>query len=84
MVMTSSPECATMETTILDALHIMHDGKFLHLPVIDKDGGVAACLDVLQITHAAISMCYEWHYCNERDLTCCFYHLAKALFGIVL
>ncbi|KAK9232975.1 hypothetical protein WN943_023224 [Citrus x changshan-huyou] len=55
-VMTSSPECATMETTILDALHIMHDGKFLHLPVIDKDGGVAACLDVLQITHAAISM----------------------------
>lgn len=35
-VMTSSPECATMETTILDALHIMHDGKFLHLPVIDK------------------------------------------------
>lgn len=55
-VMTSNPECATMETTILDALHIMHDGKFLHLPVIDKDGGVAACLDVLQITHAAISM----------------------------
>lgn len=35
-VMTSNPECATMETTILDALHIMHDGKFLHLPVIDK------------------------------------------------
>ncbi|KAI3938509.1 hypothetical protein MKW92_003185 [Papaver armeniacum] len=55
-VMTSDPECATLETTILDALHIMHDGKFLHLPVIDKDGCVVACIDVLQITHAAISM----------------------------
>ncbi|GER36233.1 CBS / octicosapeptide/Phox/Bemp1 (PB1)domains-containing protein [Striga asiatica] len=55
-VMTPSPECAKLETTILEALHIMHDGKFLHLPVVDKDGGVAACLDVLQITHAAISM----------------------------
>jgi len=55
-VMTPNPECATLETTILEALHIMHDGKFLHLPVIDKDGYIAACVDVLQITHAAISM----------------------------
>ncbi|GMY12579.1 CBS domain-containing protein CBSCBSPB3 isoform X2 [Fagus crenata] len=55
-VMTPNPECATFETTILDALHIMHDGKFLHLPVLDKDGCVASCVDVLQITQAAISM----------------------------
>ncbi|GMN33177.1 hypothetical protein TIFTF001_004013 [Ficus carica] len=55
-VMTASPECASLETTILDALHIMHDGKFLHLPVLDKDGNVAACVDVLQISNAAISM----------------------------
>ncbi|KAL8477467.1 hypothetical protein ACS0TY_029672 [Phlomoides rotata] len=55
-VMTPNPECATLETTILEALHIMRDGKFLHLPVVDKDGCAAACVDVLQITHAAISM----------------------------
>ncbi|CAN7060793.1 unnamed protein product [Brassica oleracea var. botrytis] len=55
-VMTPSPECVSLETTILDALHTMHDGRFLHLPVLDKDGSVAACVDVLQITHAAISM----------------------------
>ncbi|KAL3630227.1 CBS domain-containing protein cbscbspb3 [Castilleja foliolosa] len=55
-VMTPSPEYATLETTILEALHIMRNKKFLHLPVVDKDGCVAACLDVLQITHAAISM----------------------------
>ncbi|XP_038881897.1 CBS domain-containing protein CBSCBSPB3-like [Benincasa hispida] len=54
-VMTPNPECATVETTILDALHIMHDGKFLHLPVLDRDGFVVACVDVLQITHAVIS-----------------------------
>lgn len=55
-VMTANPECVTIETTILEALHIMHDGKFLHLPVLDKEGCIAACVDVLQITHAAISM----------------------------
>ncbi|XP_073288459.1 CBS domain-containing protein CBSCBSPB3-like isoform X2 [Primulina huaijiensis] len=55
-VMTQNPECATLETTILEAVRVMHDGKFLHLPVVDKDGGIAACLDVLQITHAAISL----------------------------
>lgn len=55
-VMTPNPECATLDTTILDALHIIRDGKFLHLPVLDRDGQIAACLDVLQITHAAISM----------------------------
>ncbi|GAB4835516.1 CBS domain-containing protein cbscbspb3 [Ancistrocladus abbreviatus] len=54
-VMTPNPECATVEMTILEALHIMHDGKFLHLPVLDKDGSVVACVDVLQLTHAAIS-----------------------------
>ncbi|NP_001148069.1 CBS domain containing protein [Zea mays] len=55
-VMTVNPDCATLETTILDTLHIMHDGKFLHIPVIDKDGQIAACLDVLQLTHATIQL----------------------------
>ncbi|KAG5241858.1 CBS domain-containing protein [Salix suchowensis] len=55
-VMTPNPECVTVETTVLDALHLMHDGKFLHLPVLDKGGSAVACVDVLQITHAAISM----------------------------
>ncbi|KAL6007670.1 CBS domain-containing protein cbscbspb3 [Asimina triloba] len=55
-VMTANPECATLDTTILDALHIMHDGKFLHLPVLDREECIVACVDVLQITHAAISM----------------------------
>ncbi|XP_020573704.1 CBS domain-containing protein CBSCBSPB3-like [Phalaenopsis equestris] len=55
-VMTANPECATLDTTILDALHKMHDGKFLHLPVLDREGQIVACLDVLKISHAAISV----------------------------
>ena len=35
-VMTPHPECASIDTPIVDALHTMHDGKFLHLPVIDR------------------------------------------------
>jgi len=54
-VMTPNPECATLETTLVDALHTMHDGKFLHLPVTDRDGYVVACVDVLQLTHGAVA-----------------------------
>ncbi|CAI0444788.1 unnamed protein product [Linum tenue] len=54
-VMTPNPECATTDTPIVDALHTMHDGKFLHLPVVDKDGVVVAVVDVIHITHAAVA-----------------------------
>ncbi|KAJ1411851.1 PB1 domain [Sesbania bispinosa] len=53
--MTSNPECAAIDTPIVDALHSMHDGKFLHLPVVDKDGIVVAVVDVIHITHAAVA-----------------------------
>ncbi|CAL9778402.1 unnamed protein product [Musa acuminata subsp. burmannicoides] len=55
-VMTANPKCVTLDTAILEALHIMHDGKFLHLPVLGRDEHIVACLDVLQLAHAAISM----------------------------
>jgi CBS domain-containing protein len=34
--MTPKPECVGLDTTLVDALHIMHDGKFLHLPVVNQ------------------------------------------------
>lgn len=43
--MTHNPECATLDTPILNALHNMHDGKYLHLPVVDK-GDYLTCLIV--------------------------------------
>ncbi|KAG9153654.1 hypothetical protein Leryth_008567 [Lithospermum erythrorhizon] len=54
-VMTPNPECATVDTPIVDALHTMHNGKFLHLPVVDRDGVAVAVVDVLHITHAAVT-----------------------------
>lgn len=54
-VMTPNPECASVDTPIVDALHTMHDGKFLHLPVIDRDGVIVAVVDVIHITHAAVA-----------------------------
>ncbi|CAL5366266.1 unnamed protein product [Camellia sinensis] len=57
-VMTPNPECATVDTPIVDALHIIHDGKFLHLPVVDKVA--VAVVDVLHITHAAIATRTIW------------------------
>ncbi|KAH9611700.1 hypothetical protein KSS87_016071 [Heliosperma pusillum] len=54
-VMTPNPECATVDTPIVDALNTMHNGKFLHLPVLDREGGVVAVVDVIHITHAAVS-----------------------------
>jgi len=35
-VMTPKPECVGLDTTLVDALHTMHDGKFLHLPVVNQ------------------------------------------------
>ncbi|XP_057517244.1 CBS domain-containing protein CBSCBSPB1 [Amaranthus tricolor] len=54
-IMTPNPECATVDTPIVDALHTMHDGKFLHLPVVDREGHVVAVVDVIHITHAAVA-----------------------------
>lgn len=54
-VMTPNPECTVIDTPIVDALHIMHDGKFLHLPVVDRDGNVVAVVDVIHVTHAAVA-----------------------------
>ncbi|KAM7483463.1 hypothetical protein LguiB_008046 [Lonicera macranthoides] len=54
-VMTPNPELATVDTPIVDALHTMHDGKFLHLPVVGRDGIVVTVIDVLHITHAAVA-----------------------------
>ncbi|URE45416.1 PB1 [Musa troglodytarum] len=54
-VMTPNPECGTVDTTILDALHTMHDRKFLHLPVVDRDGFIVSVVDVIRVAHAAIA-----------------------------
>uniref|UniRef100_A0A8R7PHU6 CBS domain-containing protein n=1 Tax=Triticum urartu TaxID=4572 RepID=A0A8R7PHU6_TRIUA len=55
-VMTASPDCATLDTSILEALQSMQDRKSRHILVADKRGQIVSCLDALQLTQTAISM----------------------------
>nr|ACL52445.1 unknown [Zea mays] len=55
-VMTPDPEFATVDMPILDALRTMQERKFLHLPVMDRDGSIISIIDVIDIAHAAISI----------------------------
>lgn len=50
-VMTPDPECATIDTPIVDALHKMHEGRFLHLPVIDRGNSIHKTQTMKQLTH---------------------------------
>ena len=52
-VMTPNPDFAPPETTVLEALQIMHDNKFLTLPVCESDGRVVGLVDVMDCVHAS-------------------------------
>jgi CBS domain-containing protein len=65
--MTPNPQCASLETTIIDALHMMHDGKFLHLPVVDK--GKSYLVNCFHI-HNFVHFCAEY-YLFHRWKCCC-------------
>lgn len=53
-MMTSNPESAPPDTTVLDAFHIMHDGKFLNLPVVSPaTGEIFGIADVISISCAS-------------------------------
>jgi CBS domain-containing protein len=45
--MTLNPEFVSPETTVLEALQIMDDNKFLTLPVCEIDGRVGGLVDVM-------------------------------------
>uniref|UniRef100_A0AAV1V1F5 CBS domain-containing protein n=1 Tax=Peronospora matthiolae TaxID=2874970 RepID=A0AAV1V1F5_9STRA len=53
-VMTPNPQTATLGTTILETLHSMHHGKFLHVPVYDDGSALVGIVDVLQVTHGVV------------------------------
>ena len=48
-VMTPNPEAVSPDITVLDALQIMHDQKFLTLPVCEADGTVVGLVDVMDL-----------------------------------
>ena len=52
-VMTLNPESVSPDTTVLEALQIMHDNKFLTLPVCEDDGRVVGLVDVMDCVYAS-------------------------------
>jgi signal-transduction protein with cAMP-binding, CBS, and nucleotidyltransferase domain len=51
-VMTPDPDFAHPEMTALEALQMMHDNKFLTLPVCEGNGDIVGLVDVMDIMHA--------------------------------
>lgn len=54
-VMTQNPDTVSPEMTLLDALHQMHEYRYLHLPVVNKmNGEIIGLVDVMELIVAAM------------------------------
>ena len=51
--MTPNPDTISLDATLLDALHMMHDNKYLHLPVVDGSRLVGV-VDVMEVVYATM------------------------------
>jgi CBS domain-containing protein len=51
-VMTADPEFVSPELNVLEALQVMHDDKFLTLPVCEEDGKVVGLVDVMDVINS--------------------------------
>jgi CBS domain-containing protein len=52
MVMTPDPEFAEPDMTAIEALKMMHDNKFLTLPVCEENGSLVGIVDSMDLIHA--------------------------------
>lgn len=50
-IMTPNPEVVNPETTIVEALQLMHENKFLTLPVCEDDGMICGVIDVMDLIY---------------------------------
>ena len=55
-VMTPHPDYALESMTIQDALKMMHDNHYLHLPVKNERGSVVGLVDVLELTYQTMDV----------------------------
>ncbi|KAI9908119.1 hypothetical protein PsorP6_003779 [Peronosclerospora sorghi] len=67
-VMTPNPQTATLGTTILETLHSMHNGKFLHVPVFDESTKLVGIVDVLQVTHGVVQQMGTFHSVRSENV----------------
>ena len=50
-IMTPDPEIVSPEATIVEAMQLMHENKFLTLPVCDDDGMICGVIDVMDLIY---------------------------------
>ena len=50
-IMTPDPEFVTPDTTVIEAMQIMHDNSFLTLPVCEEDGTVCGVVDIMDLIY---------------------------------
>lgn len=50
----TAAECASPQTTVLEALKKMNAGRYLHLPVVDSSGTLEGLVDVLKLTYSTL------------------------------
>ncbi|CAM9852718.1 unnamed protein product, partial [Ectocarpus fasciculatus] len=60
-VMTKGPKCVCMDDSALDALEMMVDNRFRHLPVLDASGAVVGLLDIAKCLYDTISALEKAH-----------------------
>jgi len=53
--MTPNPKCVTTTESAMDALTMMVENNFRHLPVIDEHGAIVGVLDIAKCLNSAIS-----------------------------
>ncbi|CAM9171877.1 unnamed protein product [Discosporangium mesarthrocarpum] len=51
-VMTPNPDSVTPDITVIEALHQMHENRYLHLPVVSDTGRVRGLVSVMEIIRA--------------------------------
>jgi CBS domain-containing protein len=54
-VMTPNPTCVKLADSAMDALMVMVENRFRHLPVVDAEGSVVGLLDIAKCLNDAIS-----------------------------
>ena len=66
-VMTKNPKCVQSADSALDALEMMVDNRFRHLPVMDEQGVVVGLLDIAKCLYDAISILEKVHGTDGAD-----------------
>ena len=53
-VMTLNPKSVSLDTTVLEALQIMHDNKSVTLPVHEANKSVVGIVDIMDCVYASV------------------------------